>query len=319
MSHAHHHHGPAHGLLAIGNETLRRQATMASLAVAATLIIAKLIAYFLTDSVSVLSSLLDSAMDFAASAVTAYGVAKAMRPPDHDHRYGHGKAEPLAAFAQASIIIGSSLLLGWQAILRLYHPRPLENEMAGYIVMGLAVVLTVGLVLFQQHVVRKTGSIAIGADRLHYVGDVAINIAVIIAFALHSLTGMQWFDPAFALAIVSALLVSAFQILKKSLHALMDSELPQEERVRILAIVERQPGVIGGHDMRTRTDGENIFIDLHVEMDGDISLRAAHELSERIVAAVVHEIPNADIMIHQDPAGLIEERRDTRIERNSRT
>jgi ferrous-iron efflux pump FieF len=282
--------------------------------VASTLIVAKLAAYVVTDSVSVLSSLLDSGMDFAASLLTAYGVAAAMRPPDQDHRYGHGKAEPLVALGQAAIITGSSLMLGWQAVERLYHPQSLENPLAGYAAMTLATALTIGLISFQHYVVRKTRSVAIGADRLHYAGDLAVNLAVMAAFGLQQLTGQSWFDPLFAIVIVSALLFSAVKIMRQSLHALMDSEMPDADRQRILTIVKNQPGVLGAHDMRTRTDGERIFIDLHVEMDGDMTLRAAHELSEAIGIAVRRDIPNADIVIHQDPAGLDEDRRDNHID-----
>ena len=304
-----------HELLAIGNDRLRRKATYASVSVATILIVAKLAAYLMTDSVAMLSSLLDSLFDLVASLVTAYGVASALRPPDHEHRYGHGKAEPLAALAQAAFIIGSSLVLGYEAVSRLYHPQGIEHETVGYAVMGLAIVLTTGLVTFQHHVVHETHSTAIGTDRLHYVGDIAVNLAVVIAFALHHFTGQNWFDPVFAIAIASGLLVSAFHVLKLALIALMDAELPDDRRAHIRDIVRRQSGVTGVHDMRTRSDSDHIFIELHVEMDGAISLLQAHELSEKIIDAINAEIPNADIVIHQDPAGLIEDRRDAQIAR----
>jgi ferrous-iron efflux pump FieF len=298
-----------------GGDKLRRLATLASLSVAGVLIIVKLTAYIMTDSVALLSSLLDSGVDFIAALLTAYGVASAMRPPDHDHRYGHGKAESLAALAQAAIIVGSTVMLGWQAIDRFYHPRAIENDFAGYGAMGVAIVLTLGLIAFQQYVVRKTSSVAIGADRTHYMGDLAVNVAVIAAFVLRAWTGFDWIDPVFAVGIVTALLISAFQILRESMRTLMDSELPEEQRTQICNIAEGVPGVKGIHDLRTRSDGDNIFIDCHVEMDGDMSLRAAHELSVRITTAIIREIPNADVTIHQDPAGLVEERLDNRIER----
>jgi ferrous-iron efflux pump FieF len=293
---------------------LRRYATTASISIAVILVAVKTGAWIATDSVAMLSSLLDSAIDCGASLVTAYGVSQAMQPPDRDHRYGHGKAEPLAALAQAAIIIGSSFMLGWQAIDRLYHPRDIENPTVGYAAMALAVVMTGGLVIFQNHVVKQTASAAIGADRIHYIGDLAINLAVIAAFILHGLTDATWLDPAFAFAIATGMLVSAARIMKTSLNTLMDTELPEQERLRILEIIKRQPGVLGAHDMRTRSDGEYIFIDVHVEMDGEIKLRAAHDLAEAIINSVKAEIPNSDILIHQDPSGIEEDRRDTRIE-----
>jgi ferrous-iron efflux pump FieF len=302
-------------ILAIGDDRLRRLATYASIGVASVLIIAKLIAFLTTGSVAVLSSLFDSVFDLVASVITAYGVARALRPPDYEHRYGHGKAEPLAALAQSIFIIGSSVLLVYEAAVRLFHPQAIVHEGVGYIVMGLAVVLTLVLVSFQHHVVHKTNSMAVGADRLHYIGDLAVNLAVVAAFLLHQVTGFNWFDPIFAFGIAAGLLASAVHILKQALFALMDAELPDSQRLLIHSIVMRQAGVLGVHDMRTRSDGDRIFIELHVEMDGHMTLRAAHDLAEKIVAALRAEIRNADVTIHQDPAGLIEERLDVQIEK----
>src|SRR3984885_5203201 len=152
-------------LLAIGNDRLRRLATYASISGAVMLIGAKLTAWFVTDSVAMLSSLLDSTIDLLSSLVTAYGVASALRPPDREHRFGHGKAEPLAALAQAAFIVGSSVLLGYEALSRFYHPHEIQREAFGYGVMALAIVLTVALVEFQHYVIRRTSSMAIGADR----------------------------------------------------------------------------------------------------------------------------------------------------------
>jgi ferrous-iron efflux pump FieF len=159
-----------------GNEKLRRRATYASAGVAVILIAAKLVAYLMTNSIAVLSSLLDSTIDLMAAGVTVFGVASALRPPDHDHRFGHGKAEPLAVLAQAAFIIGSSVLLGYTALNRFYHPGPIQNENLGYGVMVLAILLTGALVQFQYYVVRRTSSVAISADRLHYVGDLIITL-----------------------------------------------------------------------------------------------------------------------------------------------
>jgi len=304
-----------HEMLAITNDRLRRAATYASITVATLLIISKLAAYLVTDSVAVLSSLFDSIFDLVASLVTAYGVASALRPPDHNHRYGHGKAEPLAALAQSAFIIGSSLVLAYEALARFFHPQEISHDTVAYGVMIVAIILTIALVSFQHHVIHKTGSAAIGADRLHYVGDLAVNLAVVAAFILHHFTGFNGFDPIFGIAIASGLLVSAFHILKHALYALMDAELPVEERDKIRMIVLRQPGVQGVHDMRTRSDSDRIFIELHVEMDGGMNLREAHALSEKIESAVQAELPHADILVHQDPAGLDEDRLDTQIEK----
>jgi len=301
----------------IVGDKLRRQAIIASLGVASVLIVAKFIAYLMTGSVAVLSSLFDSAFDLVASLITAYGVASAMRPPDREHRYGHGKAEPLAALSQAIFIVGSSLFLLYESIARLVRPRPIENDFVGYGVMGLAIVLTLWLVTFQKRVVRKTGSTAIAADRLHYAGDVAVNLAVLAALILSRVTGIEGADPFFAAVITLGLLANAYGILKSAMTALMDAELPPEKREKIRSIVMRQSSVCGLHDMRTRTDGGRIFIELHVEMDGGTTLREAHDVSEKINADIAAEIPNADILIHQDPVGAKEFCLDAQIEKNS--
>ncbi|MDX2028395.1 MAG: cation diffusion facilitator family transporter [Alphaproteobacteria bacterium] len=304
-------------LMAISNERLRRRATYASVGVALTLIAAKLTAYIITDSVAMLSSLLDSTVDLLASLVTVYGVASALRPPDREHRFGHGKAEPLAALAQAAFIVGSSVLLLYEALSRFYHPHDLQHEVFGYGVMGLAIALTLGLVQFQKYAVRQTGSIAIKADSMHYTGDLAINLAVIIAFALQQYTGLTWFDPVFAIGIAIALMLTAFHIARHALDVLMDRELPESDRAKIQAAVEAVPHVHGMHDMRTRSDSDRVFVEMHVELDPQMTLREAHHVSDNIINAVRSLFPAADVLVHQDPLGLEEERLDTRIEANA--
>lgn len=304
-------------LLAIGNDRLRRWATYASLSVAMSLIVIKLLAYFMTDSVAMLSSLLDSTIDLIASMVTTFGVASALRPPDREHRFGHGKAEPLAALAQAAFIVGSSVLLGYEALSRFYNPHEIREEFVGYSAMVFAIALTIVLVVFQRYVIRRTQSMAIGADFLHYLGDLAVNVAVCIAFGLHQWLGLSWVDPAFALAIAAGLIYSAGHIATHALHVLMDRELPDEARAKIKAIVEAQPHVRGLHDMRTRSDSDRIFVELHVEMDGEMNLRMAHKVSDAIVDAIRKDFPAADVLVHQDPEGLEENRLDTQIEKRA--
>lgn len=304
-------------LLAMENDRLRRLATYASIAVAFILIIAKLVAYFMTDSVAMMSSLLDSTIDLLASIVTAFGVASAMQPPDSEHRYGHGKAEPLAALTQAAFIIGSSILLAYEALSRFYHAHDIQNEAIGYGVMGLAIILTLFLLALQRFVVRRTSSMAIGADHVHYWGDLLVNIAVVVAFGLHQLTGLEWFDPVFALAIAVGFSYSAYKIAGGALNVLMDRELPDRDREKIKTIVRGHKKVRGLHDLRTRTDGERQFIEFHLELDGNMTLKAAHEIDDALLAALSKDFPNADVLIHQDPAGIEEERLDTKIAQNA--
>lgn len=297
-----------------GDDRLRRLATYASVCVALALIIIKLAAYLLTDSVAMLSSLLDSTLDLIGAGVTVFGVANALRPPDRDHRYGHGKAEPLAALAQAAFIAGSSVLLTYEAISRFYHPHKLEHEILGYTVMILAIVLSLFLVGFQHYVTRRTGSMAIGADKLHYIGDLAVNFMVIAAFALYQMTGIEWFDPLFAILVAAGLIYSAHHISWHALNVLMDRELPDSDREKIMSIVRARPMVRGIHDLRTRTDGERIFIEFHLELDENMTLKVAHQVDDAIMNDIRKAFPNADITIHQDPAGIVEERLDKQIE-----
>ncbi len=302
------------GYAQAGNDKLRRGATYASASVAVVLIIAKMVAYFMTDSMAMLSSLVDSTVDLMASLVTIYGVASALRPPDHDHRFGHGKAEPLAALGQAAFIAGSSVLLCYEALHRLYHPQSIQNTNLGYSVMAGAIVLSVFLIFFQRYVIRRTASMAIGADNIHYLGDLAVNLAVIAAFGLYQFTGLDWFDPVFALAIALGLIMSAFHIAKEALNILMDRELPDQDRAKIISIVKARPLVRGVHDLRTRSDSDRVFIEFHLELDGTTTLQKAHEVTDDIMGALKKEFPSSDILVHQDPAGLIEDRLDAQIE-----
>lgn len=296
-------------IAAAASARLMRRATYASLTVAAILILAKTIAWSITGSVSVLSSLLDSLLDAVASAVNLFAVHHALTPADREHRFGHGKAEPLAGLAQAAFITGSALLLLMQAVQRLRAPPPVTHGEVGIAVMVLSIVLTLGLVTYQRHVVRSTGSVAISADRLHYAGDLLMNGSVIAALILSSYFGLLLADPIFGIGVALYILVSAIKIGRSSLDLLMDRELPDDQRARIREIVLRHPAVKSMHDLRTRSAGLDMFIQLHIEMDPDMSLRRAHEISDAVEGDIRSAFPNAEVIIHQDPAGVEEQRR----------
>lgn len=302
--------------MALTDSRLKQVTSYASIAVALTLIIAKAFAYWATDSVALLSSLVDSGVDLLASLITAYGVLVALRPPDRDHRYGHGKAESLAALAQAGFILVSSVLLTVEAVQRFIKPAPLQNLETGYSVMGLAIVLTLGLLSLQSYTIKRTGSLAIASDRLHYVGDVLINLAVIATFAFQWLFDVAWIDPLFAVAIAGAMCIGAYKISRLALNVLMDAELPDADRENIAQIIKSVTGVRGVHDLRTRTDTGRSIIEAHVEMDPQISLKAAHDITEAVIARVEGAYPKADILVHQDPVGVEEKRLDASIEQN---
>ncbi|WP_051340695.1 cation diffusion facilitator family transporter [Azospirillum halopraeferens] len=294
-------------------ERLRRRATYASVSVALALIIAKLGAYLITESVSILSSLIDSSTDLLASLVTLLAVRHALKPPDLMHRYGHGKAEALAALAQAAFISGSALFLSIEAVRRLIYPEPISQGGVGIAVMVLSIVLTFGLITFQRHVVARTGSIAIGADRLHYAGDLLMNSAVIAALLLTMLTGVAAIDPLAGLAIAAFLLHGARGVARQALAVLMDRELEGAERDRIAAMVLAHDGALGLHDLRTRSTGTGIFIEFHLEVDPLISVVQAHDIADAIERTLVGAFPSCEVLIHQEPAGLQDERLDNRI------
>ena len=289
---------------------LMKLATRASVAVAGTLIVVKLGAWLLTDSVSILSSLLDSLMDVMASLVNLVAVHHALQPADREHRFGHGKAEPLAGLAQAAFITGSAVLLTIEAVSRLFHPQPVVYAEVGIGVMLFSIALTVGLVAFQRHVVRKTGSTAVGADALHYQTDVLVNGSVIVSLGLSKWLGWHLADPLFGIAIAAYLVRSVWQIAARALDVLMDREFPDEDRARIRDIVLSHSRVKGMHDLRTRSSGIQPFVQLHLELDGDLLLREAHEIADEVEAMIREAFPGAEVIIHQDPEGLVEDQPD---------
>jgi len=283
-----------------------RWATYASVVVAIILIIIKIIAYVFTGSVAILSSLIDSFLDFIASGINLFAVRHSLVPADHDHRYGHGKAEAIAGLAQAAFIVGSALFLIFEAINRFSHQQAVENGMVGISVMLITIALTALLVKFQRYVVEKTGSIAITADSLHYVGDLLLNLSVIVALILSVYFDWQMADPIFAFLIALYILKSAWVIGKQSLAQLMDQELPDEVREKIKAIALQHPEVRNLHELRTRSSGRQYFFQLHLEMDGELKLKEAHQIANAVEIEICKEFPNAEVIIHEDMEGLHE-------------
>ncbi|WP_342235152.1 cation diffusion facilitator family transporter [Inquilinus sp. OTU3971] len=294
-------------------DRLLRLATTVSVSVASTLAVLKLAAWLVTGSAAILSSLLDSLVDVAASGILLISVRHALRPPDRSHRFGHGKAEPLGAIAQAAFVGGSALLLIFESAGRFITPTPIVEVPLGVAVMSISLVATVLLVVFQRGVARRTESTAIEADRLNYVGDTATSVVVLAVLVIGQRPGWLWLDPAAAIGVALWLLVSAARIARRAVDHLMDRELPREDRDRIAAIVRADPEVVGLHDMRTRSAGGTRFIELHVEMEGGLTLWQAHTICDRVEAALSAAFPDAEVILHQEPAGLDDERLDHRI------
>jgi ferrous-iron efflux pump FieF len=285
-----------------------RLATYASVATAAILIAVKLVAWLYTDSISLLSTLVDSVLDIFASLVNLAAVRHALTPADKEHRFGHGKAEPLAALGQAAFISGSALFLIFEAGHRLFDPEPLTHTTLGIWVMVFAIATTFALTRFQAYVVRKTGSMAIRADSLHYVGDLLVNISVIVALLLVAELGWLWVDSVFGLAIAVYISTNAWRIAHGAYDMLMDRELPDDERQRIKEIVLAHPRVMDLHDLRTRSSGPYAFIQIHLELDGAMSLLESHEIADEVEARIREAFPEAEVLIHQDPHGIEEPR-----------
>jgi ferrous-iron efflux pump FieF len=257
----------------------------------------------------VLSSLIDSLLDAAASLVTLVAVHHALTPPDREHRFGHGKAEPLAGLAQAAFIAGSAALLSLEAIRRFAVPQPIVHGEIGIGVMLVSIVLTLALVAYQRRVLRATGSVAIDADSLHYRGDLFLNASVILSLALSMWLGWVALDPIFGLGIAGYILYNAWRIVTTALDRLMDRELPDADRARIREIALRHPDVRAVHDLRSRSSGLDVFVQLHLEMDGGMTLQRSHAVADEVEREILAAFPNAEIIIHQDPAGIDEPRK----------
>jgi ferrous-iron efflux pump FieF len=281
---------------------LLRLATYASVVTAGILIAGKLVAWLMTGSVSVLASLVDSMMDVAASLINLFAVRYSLMPADKEHRFGHGKAESLAGLAQATFIAGSAVFLMLHAFDRLLHPRPLEDVAVGIGIMVFAIASTLVLLGIQRHVIRETGSTAIRADSLHYLTDLLTNASIIIALLLAGF-GWQGADSVFAMGIVLYILYSAWHIGHDAFQLLMDRELPDELREQIRRAALGHAQVRGIHDLRTRRSGQDLFIQMHMELDDDLSLLDAHAIADAVDLEIRKIYPEADIIIHKDPYG----------------
>lgn len=280
---------------------LLKLATTASVVTATVLILGKSAAWLLTGSISVLASLVDSLMDAAASLINLVAVRVSLAPPDAEHRFGHGKVEPLAALAQAAFIAGSAVFLVLHAVDRLMHPRPVEDVGVGLVVMGFAVTATAVLLLIQRHVIRRTRSTIVRADSLHYTTDLLTNLGTIAALALTQF-GWSALDPVFGILVAGYICYGAWHIGHDAFHHLIDRELPDAVRERVKQIALAEPLVRGLHDLRTRQSGAMEIIQLHLELDASLTLGEAHAATDRVEQEIRQAFPLADVIIHQDPA-----------------
>lgn len=287
--------------------SLNRSAALASIGVAVLLVGLKAWAAWSTGSIAMLGSLADTALDLVASLATLAGVWVAAQPDDENHRFGHGKAEALAAMFQVVLISISALSLAVRAVEQWLGGHRPDEAGGGIAVSLVAMGATFALLAWQRYVIRKTGSLAISTDHVHYQSDLLLNLAVIAALALDQYAGISGADPAFGLAIAAWLGWGAWGASQQAIEQLMDHEWPEEKKQRFLEVVARHPELKGLHDLRTRTSGNRDFVQFHVAVDPQMTVRAAHEVMDEIEAKLLAEFPGIEILIHPDPEGLVNE------------
>ena len=286
---------------------LTARAAYASLAAAVFLLALKGHAAWATGSVAMLGSLADTALDFVASLITLWGVRYAAMPADTDHRFGHGKAEALAALAQVGLITFSALGIGWRAAARLIEGGATARAEQGIGVSLIAIAATFLLLWYQRWVIARTGSVAIEADHVHYQSDLLLNGAVIAALALDQYAGLTGADALFGLAIALWLLWGAWRASSRAVDQLMDKEWPEEKRRRFVEVAARHRALKGIHDLRTRTSGSRDFVQFHVWVDPQMTVAAAHRVMDEVEQWLEREFPGTEILIHLDPEGQVDE------------
>ena len=298
------------------DSSLRRLAARTSLCVAVLLVLVKLTAWLATGSMALLTSTVEELVDTAASLVTFFGVRYAGRPPDRDHRFGHGKGEAVAGFTQATFLAGAALVLGFESLQKLVFPEKLHDLGIGLAVIAASLCAASALVVLQGWVVRKTGSTAIAADRAHYKTDIAVNAAVLAALCVTEWTGWLRADPAFALLIAAYMAWNAYRIAQEALVQLLDREISGAHRQAIRKAVLGCEGVRNLHDLRTRFSGDRIFVEYHLEVDGDLSVARGHAIGDATEILVESLLPNTvEVTAHLEPFGIDDDRLDERVTR----
>jgi ferrous-iron efflux pump FieF len=292
------------GLSLEQSAVLTRRATSLSVLVAAILIVIKGFAWWQSGSVSMMASLADSSLDLVASLATFFAVRYATAPPDAEHRFGHGKAEAFASLLQGGLVFASAALIGQEAFNRLTHPEPIQQEGWAMVVMVASIVLTLALITAQSRVLKQTGSVAVSGDRAHYAADLASNAISLIGIAAASLFVQA--DAVAGLVIAAWLVWGAVGVFSEASVQLMDRELPDDQRARIISLITQGGQIMGVHQLRTRASGPFVHIQMHADLDPKLSLAEAHDVMIAAENRVLVEFPTADILIHPDPRGLAE-------------
>lgn len=285
------------------------KAGYAAIVVVCVLILAKTGAYFASGSASILSSLVDSILDSLISIMALLSIYYARRPADEDHRWGHGKMEAVSALFQSAVIIGGGAFLVFESVGRLFSPVTVQHHMLGIAVMVFSMILSAGLVFVQRLSLRKRQSLAVEADSAHYGSDIVVNIGVLLVLLAGANGAPLWIDPLFALGVAIFMAYLARDIAGKAMNMLLDRELPEDERRKIIEVIEKHQGVMGWHDLRTHRNGEVYVISFDMEADGGLSLHAAHDIAKDLEEGILGIYPKAEILIHIDPHGHTEDAR----------
>jgi len=296
----------AHGLSPAESARLTRRVTLLSVAVAAVLVALKAGAWLASGSVAVLASLADSGLDLLASLVTLFAVRYAAAPPDAEHRFGHGKAEAFAGLLQGGLVFASAALVAREAIDGLIAPHPIRQGGWAVAVMAVSTLLTAFLITAQSWVLRRTSSVAVAGDRAHYASDLASNLVGLVGIAVAAAAGVSGFDAVAGLVIAALLLWGAVGVFRQASAQLLDRELPDGERARIVDLVTEDPRLTDVHQLRTRASGPYVHMQMHVDLDPNLSLESAHQAIVDAENRVLSAFPAADIIIHPDPRGRAE-------------
>ena len=289
-------------------------AALASISTALILTTIKAFASFITGSLSILSSTADSLADVLSSVITFIAIIYSEKPLTCNHRYGYGRVEAVSALVQAAFISGSACFILYDAAYRFFHPIKLNHTSAGVFVMVISLILTAALICFQKFVIRRIRSQAIEADNSHYVIDLVANAAVLISLVVIHKFGWVWFDIVTAMLVSFYLILTAFKIAEKALAEITDKEVDSAIKANIIGEILKIDGIMGYHDLRSRISGSRLFFEIHLEFDGNCSLLTTHKIAEIAEQKIIKMYPNAQIIIHQDPFGIEENRIDNNIE-----
>jgi ferrous-iron efflux pump FieF len=295
-----------HGLSPAESAALTRRVTLLSVGVAAVLVTIKAVAWVASGSVALLASMADSGLDLVASLITFFAVRYAAEPPDAEHRFGHGKAEAFSSLVQAGLVFASAALIGQEALRHLFQPHPLAREGWAIAVMAVSTVLTFVLIAAQTRVLRQTSSVAVSGDRAHYATDLASNMIALAGIGASALIGLNNLDAIAALAVTGLLLWGAISVFREAANQLMDHELPEAQRARIVDLITEDGRLTDVHQLRTRSSGPYVHMQMHVDLDPSLTLEVAHAVIVAAEKRLLAEFPSADIIIHADPKGRAE-------------